>query len=86
MRAPSGNTDWLALLTVNQSATRRVACPIITCYHALADETQGADGPTVAASRVADPLAIQGVARSTVLDAFAPFGGESEPNGRSVFV
>jgi hypothetical protein len=71
---------------VNQSATRRAACPIITRYRAFAYEVQDADGSTVAASSKADPSAIQGVARSTFLDAFAPFGGESGPKGRSVFV
>ena len=86
MRIPRGNTDWLALLTVNQSVTRRAACPIITRYHAFAYEVQDADGTAVAASSVADPSSIQGVARSAVLDAFAPFERESGPDGRSVFV
>ena len=72
MRMPLGNTDWLALLTVNHSATQRAAWSIITRYRVFAYEVRGAGGPTIAASSVADPSVIHGVSRSTVLDVFSP--------------
>ena len=86
MRMPRGNTYWLALLTVNRSATRRAACPIIACDRVFTYEVRGADGPTIAASSVADPTVIHGVACSAVLDVFAPFGGKVDQTPDLCFV